>query len=423
MVELPPPSGEPVPFYVTSFTSEDLPILHLGPPAPPPSREPTDKTAARSQWELAHAPRRTPEENVTQWMRDISRRELGGEVRERFEFLLRRQIIRVYGRAKDEEVVPPNEIPEEELRRVVRRRGWLGTLIAPKPAVDETHERAPVHQQRLEQAREFADDFAHLVWKEAKSEDVAHDKKREIEFLRVRNAEKDYIATHDPLTGLKNRLGLVDELEKLIGLADRGEITGLAMLFIDIDEFKRVNDTLGHHMGDELLKGVANIIEHRSRKLERGGRLTDIIARLASLPSSPTGADETNSGLLSEGIRWGGDEFVKLIVFGNHPTAHPARGPEAAQDHPDREDNLIRIADRQTDELTEFIIRFTGGKIKGAGASVGYVLWEPGMTPHDLVRRGDACMYDIKFAKKNAPGKNAPLHQRIVNWVLRRFTP
>ncbi len=91
----------------------------------------------------------------------------------------------------------------------------------------------------------------------------------------------DHLAHHDPLTALPNRLLFHDRLQHALQRATRdGE--QLALLFIDLDRFKNVNDTLGHHIGDELLKQVAKALQDRLRE-------GDTLARL------------------------GGDEFIVLL--------------------------------------------------------------------------------------------------------------
>jgi diguanylate cyclase (GGDEF)-like protein/PAS domain S-box-containing protein len=91
----------------------------------------------------------------------------------------------------------------------------------------------------------------------------------------------DHLAHHDPLTQLPNRLLFHDRLQHALQRATR-EGEQLALLFIDLDRFKNVNDTLGHHIGDELLKQVASALQERLRE-------GDTLARL------------------------GGDEFIVLL--------------------------------------------------------------------------------------------------------------
>jgi diguanylate cyclase (GGDEF)-like protein len=94
------------------------------------------------------------------------------------------------------------------------------------------------------------------------------------EVAERRNAELrlDHLAHHDPLTGLPNRLMFRNQLKKSIGLAARGE-RQLAVLFIDLDRFKEVNDTLGHAVGDELLVAVTQRLEGRLRSGDTLARL------------------------------------------------------------------------------------------------------------------------------------------------------
>ncbi len=82
----------------------------------------------------------------------------------------------------------------------------------------------------------------------------------------------DYLAYHDPLTDLPNRLLFFDRLKQALYIAHRST-SKLALLFIDIDHFKEINDSLGHSLGDRLLKAI-------SRRLEGNIRENDTVARL-----------------------------------------------------------------------------------------------------------------------------------------------
>lgn len=107
--------------------------------------------------------------------------------------------------------------------------------------------------------------------------------------LHIRNIEKEskmqsrlnYLAYSDPLTGLSNRVGMMRMLNQLMSKA-KSDANNVALFFIDLDKFKKINDTLGHKAGDVLLCEVAG----RLRSLSRS---SDVIAR------------------------WGGDEFVYVI--------------------------------------------------------------------------------------------------------------
>jgi len=91
----------------------------------------------------------------------------------------------------------------------------------------------------------------------------------------------EFLAYHDPLTGLPNRRKLIEKFEFLASLAKR-ENKKISLLYLDMDNFKMINDTLGHNSGDEFLKNIA-------RRLKESIRSTDFVARI------------------------GGDEFVVLL--------------------------------------------------------------------------------------------------------------
>ena len=86
------------------------------------------------------------------------------------------------------------------------------------------------------------------------------------EELDRRQEELAFMATHDALTGLPNRTLIVDRLEQML-LRARHSKTPVAALFIDLDNFKSINDTLGHGAGDELLQGGRR--EARRRRARR----------------------------------------------------------------------------------------------------------------------------------------------------------
>jgi diguanylate cyclase (GGDEF)-like protein len=158
------------------------------------------------------------------------------------------------------------------------------------------------------------------------------------------------MALRDPLTGLANRLLLHERLERACLRAHRDE-RSFGILFVDLDGFKLVNDSLGHDLGDHLLRAVA-------RRLESLVRRVDTVAR------------------------WGGDEFVVLVEGFN-------RSADAAL-----------IAEKALTTLVQpFEIR---GHELHIGASIGISLYPEDTTDLEaLVRYADHAMYRAKHAGCN----------------------
>jgi diguanylate cyclase (GGDEF)-like protein len=151
-------------------------------------------------------------------------------------------------------------------------------------------------------------------------------------------------ALHDGLTGLPNRSLFLDRLEHALSVAARRE-TDLAVLFLDLDQFKLVNDSMGHAAGDELLAAVAP-------KIEQALRPGDTVAR------------------------FGGDEFAVL-----------------AEDVGD-ERGATRIAERIAEALTRpFILR---GREHFVSASIGISIGSGAEDPEGLIRDADSALYRAK---------------------------
>ncbi|MGY4514915.1 diguanylate cyclase (GGDEF)-like protein [Lysobacter sp. HA18] len=151
---------------------------------------------------------------------------------------------------------------------------------------------------------------------------------------------------HDSLTGLPNRAYLRDQLVRALAHRERDPHYRFAVLFMDLDRFKVINDSVGHLVGDALLKEVAR----RFSKCVRGGR--DMVARL------------------------GGDEFAILMEVDSPETA-------------------MRMGQRVIDALKEPVR--VEGKELFSGVSVGITLSSPHYTsPEDLLRDADIAMYRAK---------------------------
>lgn len=167
--------------------------------------------------------------------------------------------------------------------------------------------------------------------------------------LTLANQELTQLALHDTLTDLPNRTLLADRIEQAIAkVAEQGGC--FALMFIDLDGFKPVNDAFGHHIGDLLLKAVA-------ARLRGHLHSQDTLARI------------------------GGDEFVLLVEL---------REPNDAMDVAVKQVNLMSRPFR----VAEHDLQLT--------ASLGIVLYPGnGLDQHELLRNADAAMYHAKSAGKN----------------------
>ncbi|MEV5202957.1 EAL domain-containing protein [Streptomyces sp. NPDC053720] len=186
---------------------------------------------------------------------------------------------------------------------------------------------------------------------------------------RVRlQAQLQHNAEHDPLTDLPNRALFTKRVRQALGGRRSGD-SGTAVLFIDLDGFKAVNDRLGHQAGDELLIQAA-------RRLHESVRAGDTAARL------------------------GGDEFAAIILG------------DGTRDQPARECQVHEIADRLRLTLSQ-PYRIGTGEVRVA-ASIGVAFAEPGITPSDLMRNADLAMYRAKAGGKDRVELYAPQMQADV---------
>src|SRR5467141_1775994 len=179
--------------------------------------------------------------------------------------------------------------------------------------------------------------------------------------LRMAGSQTDITEgkVSDPLTGLPNRLLFIDRVGRLIKLTKRRKEHLFAVLFMDLDGFKMINDSVGHLIGDQLLLGVAN-------RLEKCLRSTDTVARL---------------GETFTVARLGGDEFTVLL--------DDIKDPSDAK----------RAADRMMKALASpFIL---GGKEVFTSVSIGIALSNSAYEqPEEILRDADTAMYRAKSLGK-----------------------
>lgn len=169
-----------------------------------------------------------------------------------------------------------------------------------------------------------------------------------------------HIATHDPLTGLANRLLFGDRLLRAIGRTRRSRVGG-ALFLLDLDGFKPVNDALGHSTGDRVLTVIAE-------RLTGGLRETDCVARL------------------------GGDEFAIVLEDIGERTLLARKAAEL----------LVRIAQPML---------FDGTLVR-VWASLGVARFpNDGLEPQELIDRADDAMYAAKTCGGGVVRFTSPLHE------------
>lgn len=209
------------------------------------------------------------------------------------------------------------------------------------------------------------------------SYDVSIDINRADELGELANAFEDmsknlqqstneirHLAYHDALTGLPNRLALREHLKYMLPYAKRDQ-QKIAVLFIDLDDFKRVNDTLGHDIGDQLLKKVSE----RLKKSIRGSDVVSLAER-----------QDEQSPVLS---RLGGDEFTLVLM-------NIRESFDAAI-----------IANRIIKSLSKHF-ELPGQEVV-IGASIGITIFpDDGDSIDTLLKNADIAMYHAKESGKNA---------------------
>ncbi|HWX96543.1 MAG TPA: EAL domain-containing protein [Solirubrobacteraceae bacterium] len=143
------------------------------------------------------------------------------------------------------------------------------------------------------------------------------ERRRTDEELGRREEELAFLATHDPLTGLPNRTLILDRVEQMLARSARNQ-TPVAALFVDLDNFKSINDTLGHGVGDELLRAVAERLKGVVRHVDALGRLGGdefvVIAEELSFDAGPELVAERLLDALRHPFKLGEDGKTRLTV-------------------------------------------------------------------------------------------------------------
>lgn len=161
---------------------------------------------------------------------------------------------------------------------------------------------------------------------------------RDISARKAAQARIEFMALHDNLTQLPNRVHLMERLDSILAMARRRHAM-VATLFIDLDNFKLVNDSLGHHAGDVLLREVA-------RRLKLAVREADVVARLGGdefLIVLTDVASQQDAGVVAAGLIAGISAAV--MMDGRPVSVSPSIGISVFPDDGDTADDLIRGAD------------------------------------------------------------------------------
>jgi len=159
------------------------------------------------------------------------------------------------------------------------------------------------------------------------------------------------MAEHDSLTGLYNRQYFMTELERVVENIRRGKKRLYGLLYIDLDNFKYVNDTLGHVAGDRVLVEVTNMLSHRNRK-------SDLLVRL------------------------GGDEFAILIYDAEH-------------------EHVVNAANAHRKLLADYVFKHEGSVVQ-IGCSIGITLFgDIEISEEDLLVQADIACHIAKRSGRN----------------------
>jgi diguanylate cyclase (GGDEF)-like protein len=246
----------------------------------------------------------------------------------------------IFGQLAAQRAAPLNEVTKRCLRWRDAAADMIGEVVEELALPATVLERAMAMLQRsldvtlVRMCQSFEDE-----------------RRRAHEELTRRQDELAFMATHDALTGLPNRTLILDRVEQMLVRARRNQ-TPVAALFIDLDNFKGINDTLGHGVGDQLLRAVAARLEGVVRDIDALGRL-------------------------------GGDEFV-VVAEGMSLAA----GPEL-------------IAERLLAALKQpFKLKGAEGRRLVVTASVGVAMGDRS-TAEELLRDADIAMYRAKWEGKN----------------------
>ena len=185
------------------------------------------------------------------------------------------------------------------------------------------------------------------------------------ELVEERTASLKFQATHDQLTLLLNKTSLFSHLEQFVGNTSKRKFIPFSILFIDLDHFKKINDTMGHLVGDQILQLV-------SQRIKGNSRAKDLL------------------------FRFGGDEFVIIL--------------QGLSSQP----QVVTIAERYLEDLKKpYHIK---GQSYQIGASIGASIIDvPGTNSEEILRNADIAMYS---AKESGRGQVVFFHNQMYDQVM-----
>lgn len=220
--------------------------------------------------------------------------------------------------------------------------------------------------QKEDEIVQLVHDVNHLL---GVVETTLNEEREQRQLLKEMKQKYQHLAHHDMLTGLPNRSLFTDRLQQMLAQAKRS-ITHGALLYFDLDKFKPINDTLGHDVGDLVLKEIA-------QRLQTAVRESDTIARI------------------------GGDEFVVLLPV----IETPVDALTVAE--------KIRLALEQTFEIN--------GNMINIGCSIGIAIYpEHGADEISLMKNADTAMY---LAKQNGRNNVQMFHDAMSPYSISGHWP
>lgn len=227
----------------------------------------------------------------------------------------------------------PYEHPDGDTR-------WLDIAVSAFPAGDDEDMQLILHMQDVTKRR-----MAEQAVRQARDELEERVEARTRELAEV-NERLKHIASHDALTDLPNRRYFMENMTRMLSGARRYD-ENMSLMMIDLDDFKNINDTLGHPAGDEAIRLAANTLRH-------GLRESDLIARL------------------------GGDEFCVLL-------------PNADRDQ------AAQVAEKLKKDMAKASVSDDTGKTIHLGCSIGIVTLTPDIRdPDAMLNLADKALYEDK---------------------------